>query len=34
VRVIHPNACECGHSGLVTSMPYHTHQVVSRIDFD
>jgi len=34
VQVIHPNACECGHSGLVTSVPYHTHQVVSRIDFD
>jgi transposase len=28
VRVIHPNACECGHIGLVTSVPYHTHQVI------
>jgi transposase len=28
VRVIHPNTCECGHSGLVTSVPYYTHQVI------
>jgi transposase len=34
VHVVHPASCECGHSGLVTSVPYHTHQVVSRIDFD
>jgi transposase len=28
VQVVHPAACECGHSGLVTSVPYHTHQVI------
>jgi transposase len=28
VRIIPPAACECGHSGLVTSVPYHTHQVI------
>lgn len=27
VRVIPPTSCECGHSGLVTSMPYHIHPV-------
>lgn len=28
VQVVHPASCECGHSGLVTSVPYHTHQVI------
>jgi transposase len=28
VRVVQPASCECGHSGLVTSVPYHTHQVI------
>jgi len=28
VQVVHPAACACGHSGLVTSAPYHTHQVI------
>ena len=30
VQVVHPAACECGHSGLVTSVPYHTHQVILK----
>ena len=28
VQVVHPAACECGHSGLVTSVPSHTHHVI------
>jgi transposase len=28
LQVVHPSTCECGHSGLVTSVPYHTHQVI------
>src|SRR6266481_16402 len=28
VQVVHPPACPCGASGLVTSVPYHTHQVI------
>jgi transposase len=28
VQVVHPASCECGHSELVTSVPYHTHQVI------
>ena len=28
VQVVHPTSCACGHSGLVTSVPYHTHQVI------
>ncbi len=26
--MVYPASCECGHSGLVTSEPYHTHQVI------
>jgi len=28
VQVVHPTACPCGASGLVTSVPYHTHQMI------
>lgn len=28
VQVVLPPFCECGHSGLVTSVPYHTHQMI------
>jgi transposase len=28
VQVVHPASCACGHSELVSSVPYHTHQVI------
>jgi transposase len=34
VQVVHPASCECGHSGLVTSVPYHTHQVIELPPID
>jgi transposase len=29
VHVVSPASCACGHSELVMSLPYHTHQVIA-----